>query len=141
MKSLYTAQATTIGGRVGKSESDDGRLQVELSTPKELGGTGGPGTNPEQLFAAGYSACFIGALKLVASQQKIKLANEPQITAKVGIGENPKGEGFAIDVELHIVLQDLDKSTAQSLVEQAHQVCPYSNATRGNVQVKLIINT
>lgn len=139
MKSIYTTQATSTGGRDGQSKSGDGKLLVKLSTPKELGGLGGDGTNPEQLFAAGYSACFIGAMKFVAMQDKIRLLNEPTVTAKVGIGENPQGIGFAITVELHIYLPGLEYETALALVEKAHQVCPYSNATRGNIQVELIV--
>ncbi|RAS59132.1 Ohr subfamily peroxiredoxin [Vibrio diazotrophicus] len=139
MKSIYTTQATSTGGRDGQSKSEDGKLLVKLSTPKELGGLGGDGTNPEQLFAAGYSACFIGAMKFVAMQDKIRLLNEPTVTAKVGIGENPQGIGFAITVELHIYLPGLEYETALALVEKAHQVCPYSNATRGNIQVELIV--
>ncbi|WP_432454538.1 MULTISPECIES: organic hydroperoxide resistance protein [unclassified Agarivorans] len=139
MKSIYTTQATSTGGRDGQSKSEDGKLLVKLSTPQELGGLGGDGTNPEQLFAAGYSACFIGAMKFVAMQDKIRLLNEPTVTAKVGIGENPQGIGFAIAVELHISLPGLEYETALALVEKAHQVCPYSNATRGNIQVELIV--
>ncbi|MER2298254.1 organic hydroperoxide resistance protein [Pseudomonas promysalinigenes] len=132
---LYIAQATSTGGRDGKSQSSDGKLQVKLSTPKELGGAGGDGTNPEQLFAAGYSACFIGALKFVASQDKKALPGETSITAKVGIGQIPGG--FGLDIDLHIDLPGLAPADAQALVEKAHQVCPYSNATRGNVDVRL----
>ncbi|QMV16958.1 organic hydroperoxide resistance protein [Vibrio spartinae] len=139
MELLYTAQVTTTGGRDGKSVSDDHKLQVNLSTPKELGGAGGEGTNPEQLFAAGYSACFIGALKFVAMQDKIKLSQDLDVTAKVSIGQNKAGVGFAIDVELHISLPELDRSVAQTLIEKAHQVCPYSNATRGNIRVELVL--
>ena len=137
MEIVYSTKATSTGGREGKSATDDGRLNVALSTPKELGGNGGQGTNPEQLFAAGYSACFIGAIKFVAGQDKITLPNEPEITATVGIGGNPKGVGFAIAVSMDIKLEGLDKAKAEALVEKAHQVCPYSNATRGNVDVKL----
>lgn len=139
MQAIYSTKATSIGGREGSSASDDQRLQVKLSTPKELGGAGGDGTNPEQLFAAGYSACFIGALKFVAAQQKISFSGEPEVTAEVGIGENDKGIGFAIDVSLTIKLPGLEGEAAQQLVETAHQVCPYSNATRNNVDVKLNI--
>lgn len=139
MKAIYTATATSTGGRDGRSASSDKKLEVKLSVPKELGGPGGDGTNPEQLFAAGYSACFIGALKHVAGSKKINLPKEPEITAEVGIGENPEGEGFAISVKLNIRLPELDEATKQSLVDAAHQVCPYSNATRGNVDVELNI--
>ncbi|MFP8966192.1 organic hydroperoxide resistance protein [Pokkaliibacter sp. CJK22405] len=137
MNILYSAQATSTGGRDGRSVSSDDRLNVKLSTPKELGGAGGEGTNPEQLFAAGYSACFIGAMKFVAGQDKIRLPKEPSIKATVGIGANPKGVGFAIDVVLDISLPEMDKTEAEALIEKAHQVCPYSNATRGNINVTL----
>ena len=132
---LYIAQAKSTGGRDGSSRSSDGKLEVKLSTPKELGGAGGDGTNPEQLFAAGHSACFIGALKFVAGQQKKALPAESSITAKVGIGQIPGG--FGLDIDLNIDLPGLEQAEAEQLVEAAHQVCPYSNATRGNVDVRL----
>ena len=132
---LYIAEATSTGGRDGKSRSSDGKLEVKLSTPKELGGAGGDGTNPEQMFAAGYSACFIGALKFVAGQEKKQLPADASITAKVGIGQIPGG--FGLDIDLNINLPGLAQAEAESLVEKAHQVCPYSNATRGNVDVRL----
>jgi Ohr subfamily peroxiredoxin len=135
---LYIAQATSTGGRDGKSRSDDGKLEVKLSTPKELGGAGGEGSNPEQLFAAGYSACFIGALKFVAGQAKQPLPADTTITAKVGIGQIPGG--FGLDIDLEISLPGLEQAAAQELVDKAHQVCPYSNATRGNVDVRLHVN-
>lgn len=131
----YTAKASATGGREGSAKSDDGRLEVALSTPKGLGGDDGQGTNPEQLFAAGYAACFIGALKFVAAQDEVKLAAEPQIDSEVSIG--PIEGGFGIAVKLAISLSGLDKAAAQALVDKAHQVCPYSNATRGNVDVQL----
>lgn len=134
---LYTANATATGGREGSAKSDDGRLDVTLSTPKGLGGDDGAGTNPEQLFAAGYAACFIGALKVVAGQAKIALPKETSISAEVSIGPIPAG--FGIAVKLAVSLGDMDKTQAQALVEQAHQVCPYSNATRGNVDVELSV--
>jgi Ohr subfamily peroxiredoxin len=136
-KVLYTAHATATGGRDGRAISSDKVLDVKLSTPKELGGAGGDGTNPEQLFAAGYSACFIGATKLVAGQQKLALPADFSITANVGIGQIPGG--FGLDIELSIALPGLDREVAQALVEKAHQVCPYSNATRGNVDVRLTL--
>jgi lipoyl-dependent peroxiredoxin len=139
MELIYTAHAKTTGGREGRSISSDNKLDVQLSTPKELGGAGGPGTNPEQLFAAGYSACFIGAMKFVAGQDKISLPADLSVTADVGIGGNTKGVGFAIAVVLNISLPSMDADAAKSLVEKAHQVCPYSNATRGNIDVELII--
>ncbi|CAK9888177.1 MULTISPECIES: organic hydroperoxide resistance protein [Pseudomonas] len=132
---LYIAQATSTGGRDGGSRASDGKLEVKLSTPKELGGAGGDGTNPEQLFAAGYSACFIGALKFVAGLQKKALPADSSITAKVGIGQIPGG--FGLDIDLDINLPGLEQAEAQALVDAAHQVCPYSNATRGNVDVRL----
>ncbi len=134
---LYTAHATSTGGRDGTSKSDDGILDVklQLSTPKELGGDNGPGTNPEQLFAAGYSACFIGAMKFVAGQQKIALPADTSINADVGIGPIP--QGFGIQVALHVSIPGMDKAQAQKIVEAAHKVCPYSNATRGNIEVAL----
>jgi osmotically inducible protein OsmC len=140
MELIYTAQAKTTGGREGRSISSDNKLDVQLSTPKELGGAGGSGTNPEQLFAAGYSACFIGAMKFVAGQDKITLPADLSVTADVGIGGNTKGVGFAIAVVLNISLPSMDADAAKSLVEKAHQVCPYSNATRGNIDVELVIS-
>jgi osmotically inducible protein OsmC len=134
-KVLYTAHATSTGGRDGSSKSDDGMLDVKLTVPKGLGGNGAPGTNPEQLFAAGYSACFIGALKAVAGKQKLALPAETSITADVGIGPIP--QGFGLQVALHVNLPGMDKEAARQLVEAAHQVCPYSNATRGNIEVAL----
>ncbi|MDU4056234.1 MAG: organic hydroperoxide resistance protein [Pseudomonas oryzihabitans] len=137
MNILYTASATSTGGRDGRSISSDKVLDVQLSTPKELGGAGGAGTNPEQLFAAGYSACFIGALKFVGAKEKIAVPADVSVTAQVGIGPIPTG--FALDVELVISLPGLERAVAEELVEKAHQVCPYSNATRGNVDVRLTL--
>lgn len=134
---IYTAHATATGGRDGNAKSDDGHLQVKLSVPKEMGGAGGDGTNPEQLFAAGYAACFIGAIKFVAGKEKVTISNDISIQSSVGIGTIPTG--FGICVELKISLPGLSKEIANSLVEKAHQVCPYSNATRGNIDVKLIV--
>ena len=134
-KVLYTAHATATGGREGRAASHDKALDIKLSTPKELGGAGGDGTNPEQLFAAGYSACFIGAMKAVAAREKIALPSDVSVTGKVGIG--PSGSAFAIDVELSVSIPGFEKSKAEALVEKAHQVCPYSNATRGNVDVRI----
>ncbi len=134
-KVLYRATATATGGRDGSAASSDGALNVQLSTPKELGGAGGSGTNPEQLFAAGYSACFIGALKFVAGQQKVRLPDGLSITGTVGIGPIPTG--FGIEAELQISMPGMERSIAEGLVEKAHQVCPYSNATRGNINVTL----
>ena len=139
MKAIYSASATTTGGREGQSASSDGNLKVTLSTPKELGGAGGEGTNPEQLFAAGYSACFIGAMKHVAGAQKLKLPEDLSITAVVGIGENTAGKGFMISADMTVNLPGMDNDVATTLVEEAHQVCPYSNATRGNIEVNLSV--
>lgn len=136
-KVLYTATATSTGGRDGKTASSDGTFELNLTTPKELGGNGAFGANPEQLFAAGYSACFVGALKFVAMNEKVKLPADVSITGKVGIGQIP--QGFGIEAELQIKIPGLDRETAQRLVDKAHQVCPYSNATRGNIEVKLTI--
>lgn len=136
-KVLYTATATATGGREGRATSSDNALDVQLSTPRELGGAGGPGTNPEQLFAAGYSACFLGALKFVASKEKVALPADTQVTGKVGIGQIPTG--FGIEAELTINAPGVDRNVLQDLVDQAHIVCPYSNATRGNIDVTLVI--
>ena len=136
MKVLYSTSATVTGGREGSAKSEDGQLDVTLVTPQELGGAGGNGTNPEQMFAAGYAACFLSALKLVASQEKVAL-KDPSITAKVGIGNNEKGEGFSLKVDLVADLKDVDQETATKLLEKAHQVCPYSNATRNNIEVSV----
>ena len=134
-KVLYTAHATSTGGREGTSRSSDGVLNLTLSTPKELGGAGGPGTNPEQLFAAGYSACFIGAMKVVAGKMKLALPAETSIAADVSIGPIPAG--FGIQVALNISIPGMERASAEQLVNAAHQVCPYSNATRGNIDVAL----
>jgi osmotically inducible protein OsmC len=134
-KVLYTAHAKAQGGRDGHAVSSDNVLDVKLATPKELGGAGGVGTNPEQLFAAGYSACFLGALKYVASQEKVALPAETTIDGSVGIGQIPTG--FGIEVALKITIPGLEQAAAEALVQKAHVVCPYSNATRGNIDVKL----
>ena len=117
--------------------SSDGALDIKLATPRELGGAGGAGTNPEQLFAAGYSACFLGALKFVAARDKVALPADTAITGQVGIGAIPTG--FGIEVDLNIALPGLDRAVAQDLVDKAHVVCPYSNATRGNIDVRLTL--
>lgn len=136
-KVLYQAQATVTGGREGHAVSADKALDLKLSTPKGLGGVGGDGTNPEQLFAAGYAACFTGALKLVASQQKVTIPATSTIEGLVGIGPIPAG--FGIEVELRISVPELDKTLVEELVAKAHAVCPYSNATRGNIDVTLTV--
>jgi lipoyl-dependent peroxiredoxin len=135
---VYRTSVTAVGGRNGKARSDDGRIDVEFSTPKELGGPGGVGTNPEQLFAAGYAACFIGALKVAGQQLKVDVPLDTAITATVGIGPRSEG-GFGITAALAIALPGVDDERARELVEAAHQICPYSNATRNNVDVVLTI--
>jgi Ohr subfamily peroxiredoxin len=137
-KVLYRTQATATGGRDGKASTTDGTFQVNLSTPKELGGGGGPGNNPEQLFAAGYSACFIGAMKAVSGTVGIKVPADATVTADVGIGPRSEG-GFGLDVALKVSLPGLDRADAEKLVATAHQVCPYSNATRNNLDVKITV--
>ena len=134
-KVLYRAHAKATGGRDGRAASSDGIIDVKLTTPKELGGAGGSGTNPEQLFAAGYAACFIGAMKFVAGQKKISLPAEPVIESTVGIGPIP--DGFGIEVEMNISIPGMPKADAEALVAAAHVVCPYSNATRNNINVHL----
>jgi osmotically inducible protein OsmC len=134
---LYTAHAKATGGRDGRAVSSDQHLDVALNTPKELGGAGGAGTNPEQLFAAGYSACFLGALKFVAAREKITLPSDLSIEGHVGIGPIPNG--FGIEVKLDISIPGMEKTKAQTLIDQAHIVCPYSNATRNNIQVELVL--
>ena len=134
---LYRAHATATGGCDGRAVSSDDVLDIKLATPKELGGAGGVGTNPEQLFAAGYAACFIGALKFVAGQQKIALPATTSIEGHVGIGPIPTG--FGIEVELKISVPGLDRAVVEDLVQKAHVVCPYSNATRGNIDVTLTV--
>ena len=132
----YRTQATATGGRDGTAKSQDGKLAVNLSSPKELGGAGGDGTNPEQLFAAGYAACFIGALKVAGQQLQLKVPADVSVTAQVGIGPRSEG-GFGITADLEVALPGLEREDAQKLIDAAHQICPYSNATRGNVDVGL----
>lgn len=136
-KVLYRATATATGGRDGRARSSDGVLDAKLATPRELGGGGGEGTNPEQLFAAGYSACFLGALKFVASRENIALPADASIEGIIGIGQI--ASGFGIEAELKISLPGLARDQAEALVQKAHLVCPYSNATRNNIDVTLTI--
>ena len=137
---LYTAQSTSTGGRTGTTKSSDGRISLNLSTPKGLGGDDGPGTNPEQLFASGYSACFIGALKAVAARQKVALPAEVSNTDTVAIGPmSGKPGAFGIAVTMKISIPGMERSAAEALVKAAHEVCPYSNATRGNIDVALSV--
>jgi osmotically inducible protein OsmC len=134
---LYRAQATATGGREGRAVIPEGNLDLKLTTPKALGGAGAAGTNPEQLFAAGYSACFLGAMKFVSARDKIALPVDVSIESTVGIGAIPTG--FGIEVDLKISLPGMDRAEAETLVAAAHIVCPYSNATRGNIDVRLSI--
>ena len=136
-KVMYRAHAKVTGGRDGRAISSDNALDLRLTVPREMGGAGEIGTNPEQLFAAGYSACFLGALKYVAGQQKVTLPAATSIEGSVGIGQIPTG--FGIEVELKISVPGLPREQVQTLVEKAHIVCPYSNATRGNIDVKLVV--
>lgn len=139
MNILYTTRATATGGRAGSARSEDGVLDVTLTTPKALGGDGAPGTNPEQLFAAGYSACFLGALKFVASKEKVAISPETQVTATVGIGPRDDGQGFGIDVALAVSVPGVQRAVAEALVAKAHVVCPYSHATKGSLDVRLSV--
>lgn len=134
----YTARATATGGREGSARTEDGSFEVKLAVPKELGGPGGPGANPEILFASGYSACFLGAMKAVAKSEEIKVPQDATVTATIGIGPRSEG-GFGITAALEISLPGMEREAAEDLVSRAHMVCPYSNATRGNVDVTLTI--
>ena len=134
-KVLYTAEAHTTGGRDGAGRTSDGALEVTLSSP----GSGKPGTNPEQLFAVGYSACFIGAMRAVAPKLSLKVPDDVAIDANVSLGPTDGGAAYGIAVKLSISLPGLDDAQKKQLVEAAHQVCPYSNATRGNIDVELVI--
>ncbi|WP_375454429.1 organic hydroperoxide resistance protein [uncultured Methylobacterium sp.] len=138
MKALYTAHAHATGGREGSAATDDSRLGVGLSTPKELGGNGGGGTNPEQLFAAGYAACFLGAIKFVAAQDKVKVPDDARVEAEVGIGQRDDGTGFGLVVSLKASLPGIEPAKAADLVRRADVVCPYSHATRGNIHVDVV---
>jgi lipoyl-dependent peroxiredoxin len=134
---LYQAHVKATGGRDGRAVSSDGVLDVRLTTPRELGGAGGRGTNPEQLFAAGYAACFLSAMKYVAARDTLAIPPEIAVEATVGIGPIP--QGFGLEVELRIALPGLSEREAESLINKAHVVCPYSNATRGNIVVRLVL--
>ena len=132
----YRTSATANGGRDGRTRTDHGRIELQLSTPKELGGPGGEGTNPEQLFASGYAACFLSALRFAAHELKLRAPTGAAVTANVGIGMRSEG-GFGLDVELAIALPGVERGDAERLVEAAHQTCPYSNALRGHVDLRL----
>lgn len=136
MKTLYKAVATTVGGRAGHVSSNDGVIDMKLELPSELGGNGGDHTNPEQLFAAGYSACFGSALEAVAKKHKVNL-DDFEVTATIGIGNHPEEEGFLLEAELDIYLPGIEMDLAETLVEEAHELCPYSRATRDNIDVTL----
>ncbi|AXU97139.1 MAG TPA: organic hydroperoxide resistance protein [Erwinia persicina] len=136
-KVVYRAKAKATGGREGRATSSDGVLDLQLGLPKEMGGAGGNVTNPEQLFAAGYSACFLGAMKFVAGRDKLAMPKDAFVEGEVGIGPLPTG--FGIEATLNIHLPGMDSADAQKLVDAAHIVCPYSNATQGNIDVTLTI--
>ena len=136
MQVLYTAESRANGGRDGRATSSDKALDVALSTPAQLGGAGGAGTNPEQLFAAGYAACFLSAMKFVAAPMKLALPADASVTAQVDIGPNDRG-GFGLAVRLQVSTPGMDAASAAAVVAKAHEVCPYSNATRGNIEVAI----
>lgn len=139
MQVLYTAHATATGGRDGRATSSDQALDVALSTPKQLGGAGGDGSNPEQLFAAGYAACFLSAMKLVGGMLKTPIPPASSVSGEVGIGPNGNG-GFGLAVRLSVSTPGMDQAAAAAVVAKAHDVCPYSNATRGNIDVAIAVN-
>lgn len=139
MAILYTAQASATGGRAGRAVSDNGVLDVTLTVPKELGGDGATGTNPEQMFAAGYSACFLGALKFVAGKEKVKIPEETKITTRVGIGPREDGTGFSIEVAITAEIPGVERELAEKLVAAAHIVCPYSHAMRTSTEVPVSV--
>lgn len=139
MNILYRAEASATGGRTGTAKSSDGRLSATLDTVKELGGAGGDGTNPEQLFAAGYAACFLGALKHVAGQRKVKLSEETSVTATVGIGQRDDGKGFGLEIALSVTVPGVERAAAEDLVKEADVVCPYSHLAHNGAPVKLSI--
>lgn len=139
MKILYRAEASATGGRTGHAKSNDGKLSVDLDTVKELGGSGGAGTNPEQLFAAGYSACFLGALKYVASERKVKLSEETSVSASVGIGQRDGGRGFGLEIALSVTLPGIEREVAEDLIAAADVVCPYSHLAHNGAAVSLSV--
>jgi lipoyl-dependent peroxiredoxin len=137
MKILYTAHGSATGGREGQAATDTGNVKLVLNTPKEMGGGGGDGTNPEQLFAMGYSACFLGALKFVAGKEKVKIPEDARVSADIGIGPRDDGAGFGIAAKLTVSVPGVDKAVVEDLVQKAHIVCPYSHATKGSIEVDL----
>lgn len=134
MPIAYTANATSTGGRDGHGRTDDGKLDVKLSLPKEMGGDG-KGTNPEQLFAVGYSGCYLGAVRFVAGKEKVSVTPDASVTAHVGVGMREDGGGFGLEVALDVHLPGVDKAVAEDIAAKAHVVCPYSHATKGNIKV------
>lgn len=138
MKIAYQTQAVATGGRDGRAETKDGSLAVRLAVPKEMGGTGS-GNNPEQLFAAGYAACFLGAVRFVAGKEKIRIPDDATVTSTVGIGERDDATGFGLQVALEVKLPGIERAKAEELVKKADVVCPYSHATRGNIEVRLSV--
>lgn len=134
MPIAYTAHATSTGGRDGRGKTDDGKLDLALSLPKEMGGDN-KGTNPEQLFAVGYSACYLGAIRFVAGKEKVTITPEATVTAHVGVGPREDGGGFGIEVALDVSLPGVSKAVAEDIAAKAHVVCPYSHATKGNIKV------
>ena len=138
MKILYETQAVATGGRDGRAQTKDGSFSVNLAVPTEMGGKGG-GNNPEQLFASGYAACFLGAIRFDAGQTKTKVPDDATVTSTVGIGPRDDGTGFGLQVALEIKLPGIERKAAEDLVAKAHVVCPYSHATRGNIDVKLSV--
>ncbi|MGX5734581.1 organic hydroperoxide resistance protein [Bosea thiooxidans] len=139
MKVLYTAHGSATGGREGQAATDTGNVKLVLNTPKELGGGGGDGTNPEQLFSMGYSACFLGALKFVAGKEKVKIPDDARVSADIGIGARDDGQGFGITAKLTVSVPGVDKAVVEDLVKKAHVVCPYSHATRGNIETETVV--
>lgn len=138
MDILYRAHATATGGREnGHAVTDDGKLDLKLSTPKEMGGSGGEGTNPEQLFASGYSACFLGAMKAAARKQSVTLPDDATVEAEVGFGKRDDGEGFGLAVKITARVPGMDAAQVRKVMDAAHIICPYSHATRGNIEVRL----
>ncbi len=135
---IYKTKATATGGRDGSARSDDGSVDVKLVVPKEMGGPGGTGANPEKLFAAGYSACFLGAIRAMSGKEKVKVPQDATVTAEIGFGERTEG-GYGITADLVISMPGVDRADAERLVKAAHEVCPYSNATRGNLDVGLTV--
>jgi len=138
MPILYTAHATSTGGRDGQGKTDDGKVEVALSLPQEMGGDG-KGTNPEQLFAVGYSACYLGAIRFVAGNEKVAITPDAAVTAHVGVGPREDGGGFGLEIALDVSLPGLSKAQAEDITAKAHIVCPYSHATKGNIRVTTTI--